>query len=202
MKTAVRFLAWAILYILALGVSGFAVYAYGFRPLGAFVHPEMAAFFRSQPWAIYTHVFASVAALAFGPIQFSARLRIRYPQFHRNLGKIYLGVGVLVGGLAGLYMAFHAFGGIISKLGFGCLAVSWLVSGGLAYTSIRRGDIESHRRWMIRNFALTFAAVTLRLYLGLVFANGFPFEPAYRAISWLCWVPNLLLAEWLFVRRR
>jgi hypothetical protein len=50
---------------------------------------------------------------------------------------------------------------------------------------------------MVRNFALTFAAVTLRLWLPTAIIAGAPFELAYPVIAWLCWVPNLLLAELL-----
>ena len=53
---------------------------------------------------------------------------------------------------------------------------------------------------MIGSYALTLAAVTLRIYLPLSLALGVPFANAYRVISWLCWVPNIILAEWL-VRR-
>jgi hypothetical protein len=48
---------------------------------------------------------------------------------------------------------------------------------------------------MIRSFALTFAAVTLRLYIPASEALGLAFEPAYLAIAFLCWVPNLAAAE-------
>jgi hypothetical protein len=54
---------------------------------------------------------------------------------------------------------------------------------------------------MIRNFSLTFAAVTLRIYVPLSIALGIPFEQAYPAIAWLCWVPNLAVAEWALVPR-
>ena len=50
---------------------------------------------------------------------------------------------------------------------------------------------------MIRNFALSFAAVTLRLYLPPVFIFQLPFESSYAVIAWICWVPNLLVAQWL-----
>jgi len=54
---------------------------------------------------------------------------------------------------------------------------------------------------MIRNFALTFAAVTLRIWLPLMAGlMHVPFTPAYVTVSWLCWVPNLLLAEVLVHR--
>jgi hypothetical protein len=51
---------------------------------------------------------------------------------------------------------------------------------------------------MIRNFSLTFAAVTLRIYQPSSIISGIDFEVAYPVIAWLCWVPNLLLAGFLF----
>lgn len=50
---------------------------------------------------------------------------------------------------------------------------------------------------MIRSYTLCLAAVTLRVYLPIAEAAGIPFESAYPAITWLCWVPNLVAAEWL-----
>ena len=51
---------------------------------------------------------------------------------------------------------------------------------------------------MVRNFALTFAAVTLRLWLPGMVVGGVPMEIAYPIVAWLCWVPNLIVAEALF----
>ena len=82
--------------------------------------------------------------------------------------------------------------------GFAALAVCWLHTAIRALVAILAGDVVAHRRWMVRNFALTFAAVTLRLYLPAAMVSGVPFEAAYPAIAWLCWVPNLLAAEALF----
>jgi hypothetical protein len=31
---------------------------------------------------------------------------------------------------------------------------------------------------------------------------GIPFDDAYQTISWLCWVPNLIVAEWIILRQR
>jgi hypothetical protein len=94
-------------------------------------------------------------------------------------------------------MAFHAFGGLPARIGFASLALSWLYTGFCAYRAIRSGNVLSHRRWMVRNFALTFAAVTLRIWLPLSMVAGIPFEVAYPVIAWLSWVPNLLTAELL-----
>lgn len=187
----------ALLYLLAFGVAGYAVIAYSVVPLGSLVHPDMQANFVAHSTAMYTHVFASSVALVLGPSQFSAKLRQQRLHLHRWLGRVYLVAGVLIGGLSGLYMAQYAYGGLVAQLGFGVLAVLWLYTGLRAYLAVRKGAIAEHRRWMIRNFSLTFAAVMLRLYLPAAVVSGVAFSLAYPVIAWLCWVPNLLYAEWI-----
>lgn len=187
--------------VLALAVSAYAILAYGLLPLGKLVGPEMRANFLAHHVGIYTHVFAASIALAFGPFQFSERLRRRFPRLHRMSGRVYLGAGVALGGLAGLYMSVFAYGGLVAKTGFAMLALAWLYTGLRAYRAIRAGDVNEHRRWITRNFALTLAAVTLRVLLPLSGLSGIPFALAYPVIAWLSWVPNLLIAEWAVVRR-
>lgn len=190
-----------LLAFFSLFIGLYAVVAYGFFPLGHFVAPVMAQVYHFHKLAIYTHIFAALFALVIGPFQFSRRLRQRRPALHRLLGKLYLGIGVLLGGLAGFYMAFYAAGGSWAQLGFASLALCWLFTGFRAYRSIRAGDVRAHEQWMVRNFALTFAAVTLRIMLGLgMGALRLPFEEVYPVIAWACWVPNLLFAEWVLIR--
>ena len=184
------------LYFFALGVAGYAVFAYAFMPLGSLVHPDMKLNFLAHPAGIYTHVFASVVALSLGPLQFSGWIRRTRPRLHRWIGRVYLGIGVGVGGMLGLYMSVHAFGGLAAKLGFACLAIAWLFTGLRAFQAIRCGQVQEHRKWVIRNFSLTLAAVTLRIYLPASMIAGIPFELSYPAIAWLAWIPNLLVAEW------
>jgi uncharacterized membrane protein len=195
-----RLTGYVILLVLSLGVAGYALVAYSLLPIGATVHPDMRPAFEANRAAIYVHVFAAFFALVLGPFQFSTRLRTARLGLHRWMGRLYLGIGVLLGGISGLYIAFFAHGGAVSMAGFACLALGWLYTGLRAYLAIRSHDLASHRRWMVRNFALTFAAVTLRIWVPLSFVAGLEFESAYRAIAWLCWVPNLVLAELVFNR--
>ncbi len=190
----------ALTLFLIFGVAAYGLFAYAFMPIGAVVHPDMKQAFVFNSTAIHVHVLAAVLALALGPLQFSAGIRQKYPKAHRWCGRIYLGVGVLVGGLAGLYIAQYAHGGLVSQLGFALLALLWLYTGLRAYLSIRAGAIAEHRKWMVRNFALTLAAVTLRLYVPISIVAGIEFVVAYQVIAWLCWVPNLLVAELRYVR--
>jgi uncharacterized membrane protein len=195
-----RFAGYLVLCFLSLAVAGYAVGVYGLLPLGALVHPEMRVAFEAERVAIYAHIFGAAFALALGPLQFSVKLRRRRPNVHRWLGRTYLGIGVLVGGVAGFVAAFNAFGGVPARIGFAALALAWLYTGACAYRAIRAGNIASHRRWMIRNFSLTFAAVTLRIWLPSSMVLGIDAVLAYQVIAWLCWVPNLLVAELVFNR--
>ena len=160
----------------------------------------MKAAFEQNRIVIYTHIFASLVALIIGPVQFSTKLRLKYIQFHRWSGRVYLLIGVLFGGFAGLIMAQHSFGGLVARAGFTSSAVVWIFTGAMALYAILQKDVDAHRRWMVRNFALTFSAVTLRIYLGLFMALGVPFSEFYPLLAWLSWVPNILLAEWVFNR--
>jgi len=147
------------------------------------------------------HIAGGIGALLAGPWQFSKSLRARSLGLHRWMGRFYL-LEVALGSIAGFAMALVSEEGLPTHFGFGLLAALWFFTGLQAYRMVRQGDIAAHRRWMIRNFALTLAAVTLRNWMPLMlFALHWPFRTSYIIVSWLCWVPNLLVAEW-FLRRR
>lgn len=151
--------------------------------------------------AFYIHIFLGGLALLAGFTQFFKNVRMKKPALHRTLGKVYV-IAVLLSGIAGLGIAFFASGGMLSALGFGCLAMLWLYTTLRAYTAIRDQKIRSHQHWMIRSYALCFAAVTLRIYLPtMVIVFGMDFIHAYRLVAWLCWVPNLAVSEFLIIRR-
>lgn len=196
--TDMRTASIVLLYILSLSVAGYGIIGYSLIPIGALVHPDMKTDFVAHSLGVYLHVFAAAVALLLGPFQFSTRLRRDRKQVHRWMGRLYLGLGVLIGGLSGLYIAQFAYGGIVARLGFGTLAMCWLYTGWRAFHAIRHRAIDEHRKWMVRNFALAFGAVMLRLYIPVSMVAGADFSVAYPVIAWVCWVPNLVVAEWLF----
>ena len=153
----------------------------------------------STPGALL-HFATGGVVIIIGALQFNQGLRSRNLALHRTLGKVYV-AGCLLGGFAGLYMAFFSFGGVVTHWGFGTLAVCWIVTTGMAYKHIRAGNVRIHQDWMIRSYALTLAALTLRLYLPISQVSGLDFEQSYQAISWVCWVPNLIVAEWFIIPR-
>src|SRR5688572_2294386 len=97
-----RLTAYLALFALSLGVAAYALVAYSLFPIGAAVHPDMRPAFEANRAAIYVHVFAAFFALALGPFQFSTRLRTARLGLHRWMGRLYLGIGVLLGGISGL----------------------------------------------------------------------------------------------------
>jgi uncharacterized membrane protein len=151
----------------------------------------------AHPW-LWVHAGLAATALLTGPWQFIPKLRAKRPQVHRWTGRIYI-FACLVGGVAGLLLASGSTAGPIARAGFGLLALVWLYVNTNGLRLAMTGRYAEHRRWMIRSFALTFGAVTLRIYMPAAQVAGLDPMAAYRAISWLAWVPNLVLAE-LYVR--
>ncbi len=191
-------LLWALFILCAISI--------GLYPVMYALIDWKYAFPGSKPAELQTDIIwrlAFVAHISFGGIamlsgwsQFSKKLRAKKLSLHRTLGKIYL-ICISLSGVAGLYLALFANGGLISSFGFGGLAIGWLLTSSIAYRAIKKGDIDDHERWMIRSYALCFAAVTLRIWLPISQAVlHLDFIEAYRVIAWLCWVPNLLFAEW------
>ncbi len=182
----------ALLWILCLGVAlvSWRFMAGGVEATMAFV----AYHAQYRPIAFFAHVILAPVALALVPFQLWQGLRNRRPMVHRLIGRIY-GAAILLSGSGGLWLAINTEAGAVAAWGFGLLAVAWLGTTGWGIALAMRGDRVAHRRWMIRSIALTLSAVTLRIYLGMTFGFGLDFDTAYPAIAWLCWVPNLIVAE-------
>ncbi len=184
---------WGSCLLIALGSWRFLV-------LGVEVSmPFVAYHLEQRPLWFFAHVGLAPVALALMPFQFWQGLRQRALTWHRWIGRAY-GAAVLVSGLGGLLMALGSNSGALAAWGFGLLAVFWLGTTAIGIWHALRGRIADHRRWMIRSAALTFAAVTLRLYLPLLFAT-LGEQAGYVLVSWACWVPNLLVAEWMLRRQ-
>jgi hypothetical protein len=150
------------------------------------------------PWLVI-HATGSATALLLGPWQFMGLVRRRWSGVHRWIGRAYVG-GCLVGGASALVLAVGSSAGPVAGGGFFALGLVWLAVTGMGLAAALGRRFAVHRRWMLRSYALALAAVTLRLYMPASIALGADALVAYRAIAWLCWVPNLAVAEvWLAV---
>jgi Predicted membrane protein (DUF2306) len=153
--------------------------------------------------AFWIHVFTSMIPLLAGFTQFAPRILKNWPRVHRTMGRVYVFSVCCITGPASLIMAFYANGGITSRIAFVTLALLWLGTTAMGWRSALKRQWQVHRGWMIRSYALTLSAITLRAWK---YAIVFAFEPrpmdVYRIVAWLGFVPNLLLAEWLIRRHR
>jgi cytochrome bd-type quinol oxidase subunit 1 len=153
-------------------------------------------------WAFQVHVATSLFVLLAGFTQFWIHWRQQYPQWHRWFGYLYL-MGVL--GLAapsGLILAIYASGGWSVRICFLLLTGLWIGSTLAAWYTARHRRFGDHHVWMIRSYALTLSALSLRTWkLGLYelapYWDWLTPRHIYQLEAWLGWVVNLLIAEWL-----
>ena len=202
-------IGWILLLIGALGAAGnalfFAVisdFSANYGSGGDFSNAVQKARMFDIAAIGYAHTLGGMIAMLIGPFQFISAIRRRVPAVHRWLGRIYL-TCVGLGGLAGLYLSPGSYAKNTFGIAFIALALAWLYTGTKAYLTIRGGDVAAHRRWMIRNYALTYAAVTLRVEMpALIVLAGMAPIMALNIVGWLCWVPNLVVVEAWFRRQR
>ena len=201
-----RYLAkpgWVIMTLLSLMTIAFVARYLTFNPDTYF--PEQREVYMRREFVLGVHVVCGILALAIGPFQFVGAIRRRFVRVHRSLGAVYIASCTGLG-LSGLVLATTSYPSWVTSLGFGLLGLSMLLTTWTALRMVLAGRYGDHRRWMIRSFSLILAAVSLRIMTplyGLLSGAGlvsFSFATAYTWISWLCWVPNLLIAVW-FTRR-
>ena len=151
--------------------------------------------------AFFVHVYSSMWALLAGFPQFSSHIQTYYGRVHRTLGYVYVTNVLLITGPSSLVMSFYANGGPTSKIAFALLAIGWITFTAIALIKAKNGDFVAHRNWMIRSYALTLSALTLRAWKWSI-TNTVELPPmdVYRAVAWLGWVPNFLIAE-LLIRK-
>ena len=156
--------------------------------------PEYLYFF-------YTHVYTSIFVLLSG---FLAILRknLGIKNFHRNAGKIYIFLILMLAAPSGIYMGIFANGGLSSRISFVFLGGLWWFSTFKAYRLARQKKFKAHKQWMWRSFAFTVSAITLRLWKVIIVSMFHP-DPmdVYQVIAWLGWIPNILLVEYLIAKK-
>ena len=164
---------------------------------GVGMAPNIVANLFSRPW-LWVHVAGAATALMIGPFQFLAGVRARAPRVHQWMGRTYV-VACLTGAVGGFVMAFGSTAGPVATVGFAALAVCWFYANVQGWRLAMARRFPEHRAWMIRSFAMTFAAVTLRIYVPLLPLTGLSGLDGYRLTAYLAWIPNLILAE-LYIR--
>jgi uncharacterized membrane protein len=198
---------WLVTALLVL--SAFPLVAGAFRlsqlASGAEITPANARFFAS-PLPVVVHIVSAGVYAILGAFQFANGFRRRWPSWHRAAGRLVVVCGLLVG-LSGLWMTLFyplpdSDGALlyVFRLLFGSAQVVSIVLG---FTTIRRGDVNGHRAWMARGYAIGLGAATqmLTLMVGEIIA-GPPGELSRALLMGAAWVINLAIAEWAIRKRR
>lgn len=146
-------------------------------------------------FCFYTHVFCSIFTLLAGFTQFSNHLLKNNRKLHRALGKIYIVFVLFINFPAGLVMAYYANGHLPSKIAFFILDILWFYFTLTALRKAKSKELKEHKYYMIRSYALTFSAITLRTWKIILAPIILNQEHLYMVDAWMGFVPNLLLAE-------
>lgn len=195
---------WTVMAVLGVGVAAFSLPYYVDGDPETTRIPSNPAFTSHQLW-VAMHAVPGVLALAIGPFQFLSRFRREHPAWHRWLGRVYL-VSVLVGAVVAVPTALISTSGIAAQAGFLLLSAAWTYTAVMAYRTARARQFQLHRVWMIRSYSLTFAAVMLRVFLGIgvLAMQVWPhlsFHEIYTASAWSGLLVSYVVAEWFVVQR-
>jgi uncharacterized membrane protein len=158
---------------------------------------------------IGVHFAAGGVILVLGFIQLIGAIRTHYPALHRWLGRIYV-VASLLAGLGGLlFIAVKGtVGGTVMDIGFSLYGVLMVLAAVQTIRYARAGEMEIHRAWALRLFALAIGSWLYRMDYGFwaLLANGAGHTDDFRGpfdmvMAFFFYLPNLLVVE-LFLRAR
>jgi hypothetical protein len=167
-----------------------------------FLRGREGYFFGSYQWAFYTHIASGPVCLLLGAVLVSDRFRLRFPQWHRRLGKVQIGSVLLLLAPSGLWMAYYAAAGPVAAVGFAILAILTGTCAALGWRAAVERRFAVHRRWMWRCFLLLCSAVVLRILGGGAAVSGVQaawFDPV---ASWASWTVPLIAFELASLRKR
>jgi uncharacterized membrane protein len=162
------------------------------------VHPKDPLWQHYEPfkWWLLPHGIAGACALLLGPMQFSDRLRDRFRQLHRVVGRIYV-AGVFVAAPLGFYIQYfqermddpRSF-----SVAAAVDAALWMITTGTAMAFILKGKVQAHRQWMTRSFAVALVFLEVRVIGGLGGWESLDVH-ANETIVWACLAFSILSAD-------
>lgn len=157
----------------------------------------------ASPLPVVVHIVCALTYAVLGAFQFSAGLRRRWPAWHRKAGRVLVVLGLAVA-LSALWMTLFyprelekGTLGFVFRLAFGSGMAACIVLG---LAAVRRGDIDRHRAWMTRAYALALGAGTQVFTQGI----GQPILGTGPVVVGLLlgagWLVNLGVAEYILRR--
>ncbi|WP_380728503.1 DUF2306 domain-containing protein [Saccharothrix hoggarensis] len=161
------------------------------------------------------HVIFGSVAMVTAPFQVWPWLRNSRPKVHRRIGLVYYFGGVIPSGILAIPTAVFVSAGQSLRMALFTLGVLWLFTTYVGFRAALQGRYDDHRRWMVRNVALTTSIITARLMfmanffgIQMLAPDTYPadarwtFTEAYSAGIWGGLVVHLIIAEWISLRPR
>jgi hypothetical protein len=206
--------------VLALSVTMLAMVAY---LLSAYLPPNIStsripiSYGGIQYVLLVAHIFTAAVATVAGLAQLWPWLRRRYPVAHRWTGRAYFFLGVFPSSVLAIPVLVMAPFGVSNQASLLVLDALWMITGVAGYRAARQRRFADHRKWMIRNYALTFASIASRFWTPIAVLAMLPElkGPAYQgdtngigaihdvasASAWLGLVVTLVVVEGYIQRR-
>jgi len=157
-------------------------------------NPYWMAFF-------YIHIFSITLCLLAGLTQFSNQFLTENKNLHRIIGKVYVYNILIINVPACFVLGLFSNGGLIGITGFLIQDILWAYFTVVAVLSVKRGNIDRHKNYMILSYAVTTTAITFRLIKNLFYDEKYhDYELFYGTNVWLALVINLLIA-YLILRK-
>lgn len=136
-------------------------------------------------WWLLPHGLAGACALLLGPMQFSDRLRQRYLRLHKTIGWIYV-VGAMIVAPLGTYIQYFEER-MQQPRSFTMAAASdaamLMLTTAIALFFVLRGNIQQHRQWMTRSYAVALVFLEVRVISGI-----FGFDNNLMATEVIVWM--------------
>ena len=167
--------------------------------------PDVSEFqyrYAAYPWLAYAHILPGAVYLSLAPFQLWRGFRNRNLRRHRRIGRVALVAGMTSGVFGVLFGFFQSFGGTLQASASVVFGLWFLTALIVAYRAVRRRNITTHRRWMIRAFAVGLAVGTIRIWIGLFEGFGvLETRDAFGVAFWLSFTLHAAIAElWLYWR--
>ncbi|MCT2564169.1 DUF2306 domain-containing protein [Chryseobacterium herbae] len=151
-------------------------------------NPYWMAFF-------YIHIFSVTLCLLTGLTQFSNRFLTENRTLHRWIGRMYVYNILIINVPACFVLGLFSNGGIIGVTGFLLQDILWAYCTVNAVILVKKGNIASHKKYMILSYAVTTTAITFRVIKNLFYREDlYDYELFYGLNVWVSLLVNLSVA--------
>ena len=156
--------------------------------------------YQAHPIAVLAHIVPGGIFIALLPVQLARPIRARFPALHRWTGRLLVTLAVAIGAAALSFGVGIPFGGPAEAILVTLIAAWFFTALIRAYAAIRRGDVVSHREWMLRAVAGAISVSVVRVVgvatdLTLTPA-GVSAADAFVVALWIGWPATIAVCEW------